>query len=72
MINIQNKIIAQAPLRLQKMLLWLQQYDASIIYKPDKEIRVLDYLSKVQPTQVKEIERNLTIHNIHISVQKQI
>lgn len=58
--NIQNKIIAQAPLRLQRMLLWLKPYDTPIIYKPGKEIRVIDNLSKVQPTQVKEIQRNLT------------
>ena len=49
--NIQNKNIAQAPPRLQRMLLRLQPYDAQILYKPGKEIRIPDYLSRTQPTQ---------------------
>ena len=70
--NIQNKNIAQAPTRLQRMLLRLQPYDAQILYKPGKEMRIPDYLSKTQPTQGEEIELDLTIHTVDITVQKQI
>ena len=70
--NIQNKNIAQAPARLQRMLLRLQPYDAQILYKPGKEMRIPDYLSRTQPTQGEEIELNLTIHTVDITVQKQI
>ena len=70
--NIQNKNIAQAPPKLQRMLLRLQPYDAQILYKPGKEMRIPDYLSRTQPTQGEEIELDLTIHTVDITVQKQI
>ena len=69
--NMQNKNIAQAPPRLQRMLLRLQPYDAQILYKPSKEMRIPDYLSRTQPTQGEEIELDLTIHTVDITVQKQ-
>ena len=70
--NMQNKNIAQAPTRLQRMLLRLQRYDAQILYKPGKEMRIPDYLLRTQPTQGEEIELDLTIHTVNITVQKQI
>ena len=63
--NIQNKNIAQAPPRLQP-------YDAQILYKPGKEMRIPDYLSRTQPTQGEGIELDLTIHTVDITVQKQV
>lgn len=35
-------------------------------------MRVPDYLLRVQSTQGKQIELDLTVHNVDISVQKQI
>ena len=70
--NIQNKNIAQTPPRLQRMLLRLQPYDAQILYKPGKKMRIPDYLSRTHPTQGEEIELDLTIHTVEITVQKQI
>ena len=70
--NIQNKNIAQAPPRLQRMLLRLQPYDAQILYKPGKEMRIPDYLSRTQSTQDEKIGLDLTIHTVDITVQKQI
>ena len=70
--NIQNKNIAQASPRLQRMLIRLQPYDAQILYKPGKEMRIPDYLSKTQSTQGEEIELDLTIYIVDITLQKQI
>ena len=70
--NIQNKNIAKALPRLQRMLLRLQPYDAQILYKPGKEMRIPDFLSRIQPTQGEKIELDLTIHTVDITVQKQI
>ena len=42
--NIQNQNIAQAPPRLQRMLLRLQPYDAQIMYRPGIEMKIPDYL----------------------------
>ena len=54
------------------MLLRLQPYDVQSLYKPRKEMRIPDYLSRTQPTQGEEIELDLTIHTVDITVQKQI
>ena len=54
------------------MLLRLQPYDAQILYKPGKEMRIPDYLSRTQARQGEEIELDLTIHTVDITVQKQI
>ena len=35
-------------------------------------MRTPDYLSRTQPTQGEEIELDLTIHTVDITVQKQI
>ena len=54
--NIQNKNIAQAPPRLQKMSLRFQSYDAKITYRPGIEMKIPDYLSRIQPTQDEELD----------------
>ena len=40
------------------MLLRLQPYDAKITYRPGIEIKIPDYLSRVQPTQGGEFDLN--------------
>ena len=69
--NILNKNVAQAPPRLQGMLLRLQLYDTKNIYEPGKEMNIPDYLLRIQPTQSEEIELGLTIHTADITVKKQ-
>ena len=43
MISMKNLIAV--PARLQRMLLWLQQYDMIITYRPDKEMLLADAIS---------------------------
>ena len=43
---IHHKSLASAPPRLQHMVLQLQQYDVTIIYKPGKEMLLADALSR--------------------------
>ena len=62
--------IAQASLRLQRMLLRLQPFDAKIIYRPGIDMKIPD-LSRKQLTQNDEIELDLSIHSVNISAQKQ-
>ena len=52
--NIQNKNIAQTPLKLQKMLLRLQLNDAKRTYRPGIEMKIPNYLSRIQLTQSEE------------------
>ena len=69
--NIQNKNIAQTLPRLQRVSLRLQPYDAKIIYSQGIDMKIPDYLLRTQPTQVEEIELDLSIHTVNISAQKQ-
>ena len=48
------------------MLLRLQPYDAKITYRPGIEIKILDYLSRIQLTQGEGIELDLNIHTVNI------
>ena len=61
------KQLSQAPPRLQRMLLRIQQYEIEIKYRPGKEMTYADYLSRVSPTQRPAIPLEHTIHMIQIS-----
>ena len=65
--SIALKELSKAPPRLQRMLLRIQPYDATITYKQGKELIFADYLSRIRPTQGKEIQLEHTIHTIQIS-----
>ena len=65
--SIALKELSKAPPRLHRMLLRIQPYDATITYKPGKELIFADYLSRIRPTQGKEIQLERTIHTIQIS-----
>jgi transposase InsO family protein len=63
--NINLKQLSDCPPRLQRMLLRLQQYDVTIIYKPGNKMIFADYLSRVCPTRGDEIVLEQTIHAVH-------
>ena len=58
MISLKNLIAA--PPRLQRMLLHLQDYDLSIIYRPGKEMTLADGFSRLPNKKTKE-EINLNV-----------
>ena len=68
---IQKKPINAAHPCLQRMLLWLWNYDYTIQYKPGKEILLADHLSWF-PSQKENmpIELHQNIHNIHFTPDK--
>ena len=61
------KALSQAPPRLQRMLLRIQPYDATIKYRPGKDMVYADYLSRVNPTPGPKIELEQAIHMVQIS-----
>jgi hypothetical protein len=61
------KNLSKTPPRLQRMLLRIQPYDATIQYKPGKELIYADYLSRVNPTDGQAIDLEATIHTIQVS-----
>ena len=64
--QIQQKTLADAPARLQCMLLRLQGYDCTIVYRPGKEMLLADTLSRYAPLMAHEIELDITIRHIHL------
>lgn len=64
------KNLAQAPPRLQRMLLRLQPYDILIRYRKGSEMLLADFLSRYHPKEGSEIELEHTIHSIHWSTHK--
>ena len=63
--SINLKQLSDCPPRLQRMLLRLQQYDVTIVYKPGNKMIFADYLSRVCPTKGDEITLEQTIHAVH-------
>ena len=59
--QIQRKTLADAPVHLQRMLLRLQGYDCTIVYRPGKEMLLADTLSRYAPLSSNEIELDVTI-----------
>ena len=63
---IQKKPIHAAPPHLQCMLLHLQKYDYTIVYKPGKEMVLADRLSRFPSgKEHMPIELHQNIHNVH-------
>lgn len=65
--NIQLKQLSQAPPRLQRMLMRIQPYEATIVYRPGKEMVYADYLSRIAPRPGPEITFDHCVHTIQIS-----
>lgn len=68
--SIQLKNLSQAPPRLQRMLLRIQPYDATIVYRPGKELKLADGLSRLNPRPGDTIRMDSTIHAVRWSSQK--
>ena len=68
---IQKKPIHAAPPHLQRMLLHLQKYNYTIVYKSGKEMVLADHLSKFPSRKENmSIELHQNIHNIHFAPDK--
>ena len=67
---IQMKQLSKVPPRLQRMMLRMQQYDATITYKPGKEMVYADYLSRYCQSPGPEIDLERTIHTIQVSTKQ--
>ena len=61
------KNLISAPVRLQQMLLRLQQYDMVIMYRPGKEMLLADALSHLPSRTDTEIKLNLRVDAISLS-----
>ena len=60
------KSLALAPPRLQRLLLRIQKYNYTIVYKPAKEMAVPDMLSRAPlPETDEEMEKEINLH-IHL------
>ena len=66
--SIFSKAINRAPPRIQRFLLCLQRYDFSMNYKPGKEIKVADALSRAHlqdsRTEIADMEIDFVVHSV--------
>lgn len=65
--SIHKKNLANAPPRLQRMLLRVQPYDFQLVYKPGPQVALADGLSRISPQRQPAIELHSTIHTINVS-----
>ena len=66
-----TKNLAQAPPRLQRMMLRLQPYDIDVKYRKGSELLLADFLSRYKPNDTgKHITMDHTIHSIQWSDSK--
>ena len=68
--QISMKNLADAPVRLQRMLLRLQDYDFTIKYHPGEEIVIADTLSRYSPEDTPEILLNISVNHVYIDTEK--
>ena len=66
--NLKN--LTEAPVCLQRMLLYLQNYDVIIKYWLGKEMLVADAFSCYAPPDAPEIPLDIVINQVHIIPQK--
>ena len=64
-----TKPLYRAPIRLQRMLLRLQQYDISVVHKPGKQMYIADALSRAtNPTQARKDGDTSTDDIFHVHI----
>ena len=68
--QISMKNLADAPVCLQRMLLWLQDYDFTIKYRPGNEMVVADTLSRYSPEDTSEILLDISLNHVYINPEK--
>ena len=64
-----KKPLSQAPSRLQKMVMQLQAYDITLVYKKSAEMHIADALSRAYPPDItdEQFERDIAAeHFIHL------
>ena len=66
--QISMKNLADAPVRLQRMLLRLQDYDFTIKYRPGGEMVVADTLSRYSPEDTPEILLDISVNHMYTSM----
>ena len=64
------KNLADAPVRLQRMLLRLQDYDFTIKYCPGEEMVIADTLSRYSPEDTPEILLDISVNHVYIDAEK--
>ena len=64
------KNLADAPVRLQRMLLRLQDYDFTLKYRPGEEMAIADALSRYSPEDAPEIHLDISINHVYITDEK--
>ena len=66
--SILKKLLHQAPLRLQRMIMSLQKYPITVCYKPGKELLVADALSRSPlPEEASDLElKKYDISSLHL------
>ena len=62
--------LADAPVRLQRMLLRLQDYDFTIKYCPGEEMVIADTLSRYSPEDTPEILLDISVNHVYIYAEK--
>ena len=67
---IQHKALTAAPPRLQRMLLRLQPYDATVKYRPGKEMVVPDGLSRGSSKNKDHIELDMQLNIVQITERR--
>ena len=64
-----KKHLDQAPPRISRMLLRIQEYDVTVKYVPGKDIQLADALSRVNPCAGDEIDGlEIAVHEIHATL----
>ena len=68
--QISMKNLADAPVRLQRMLLRLKDYDFTIKYCPGEEMVIADTLSRYSLEDTPEILLDISVNHIYIDAEK--
>ena len=64
------KNLADAPVRLQRMLLQLQNYDFTIKYHPGEEMVISDTLLRYSFEDTPEILLDISVNHVYINAEK--
>ena len=68
--QISMKNLADAPVHLQRMLFWLQDYDFTINYHPGEEMVVADTLSRYSLEDTPEVLLDISVNHVYINVRR--
>ena len=68
--QISIKNLADAPMHLQRMLFWLQDYDFTIKYHKGEEMVVEDTLLRYSPKDTPEILLDISVNHVYIDAEK--